>query len=78
MNFEDVKDDIFMMLDGSKVPLKDTLGFNVSLSSIKTQNDAMTYLSHLDYLAYTDSMVYVQKEEIRVILKRAEEDCHFC
>ena len=77
MNFEGLKDDIFMMLDGSKVPLRNTLGFNVSLSSIKTKDDAMTYLAHLGYLAYTNGRVYVPNEEVRLILKNAVEDCHF-
>ena len=77
MNFEGLKDDIFMMLDGSKIPLRNTLGFNVSLSSIKTKDDAMTYLTHLGYLAYTDGRVYVPNEEVRLILKNAVEDCHF-
>ena len=77
MNFEGLKDDIFMMLDGSKIPLKNTLGFNVSLSSIKTKDDAMTYLTHLGYLAYTNGRVYVPNEEVRLILKNAVEDCHF-
>ncbi|MBQ3678433.1 MAG: AAA family ATPase [Succinivibrio sp.] len=77
MNFEGLKDDIFMMLDGSKIPLRNTLGFNVSLSSIKTKDDAMTYLTHLGYLAYTEGRVYVPNEEVRLILKNAVEDCHF-
>ena len=77
MNFEGLKDDIFMMLDGSKIPLRNTLGFNVSLSSIKNKDDAMTYLTHLGYLAYTDGRVYVPNEEVRLILKNAVEDCHF-
>ena len=77
MNFEGLKDDIFMMLDGSKIPLRNTLGFNVSLSSIKNKDDAMTYLTHLGYLAYTDGRVYVPNEEVRLTLKDAVDTCRF-
>ena len=77
MNFEGLKDDIFKMLDGSTIPLRNTLGFNVSLSSIKTKDDAMTYLTHLGYLAYTNGRVYIPNEEVRLILKNAVENCHF-
>ncbi len=77
MNFEGLKDDIFMMLDGSAITGINTRLFNNDISSLTSKDAVITYLIHLGYLAYTDGRVYVPNEEVRLTLKDAVDTCRF-
>ena len=77
MNFEGLKDDIFMMLDGSAITGINTRLFNNDISSLTSKDAVITYLIHFGYLAYTDGRVYVPNEEVRLTLKDAVDTCRF-
>jgi len=77
MNFEGLKDDIFMMLDGSALSGINTRLFNNDITSLTSKDAVITYLIHLGYLAYTDGRVYVPNEEVRLTLKDAVDTCKF-
>ncbi|WP_406016971.1 AAA family ATPase [Succinivibrio sp.] len=77
MNFEGLKDDIFMMLDGSAITGINTRLFNNDISSLTSKDAVITYLIHLGYLAYTEGRVYVPNEEVRLTLKDAVDTCRF-
>ena len=77
MNFEGLKDDIFMMLDGSAITGINTRLFNNDISSLTSKDAVITYLIHLGYLAYTNGRVYVPNEEVRLTLKDAVDTCRF-
>ena len=66
MNFEGLKDDILSMLAGEHIPVN-TGNFTNDMTTFRDENDVLTLLIHLGYLAYdsTEHCVYIPNNEIR-------------
>ena len=66
MNFEGLKDDILRMLAGEHIPVN-TGSFTNDMTTFRDENDVLTLLIHLGYLAYdsTEHCVYIPNNEIR-------------
>ena len=66
MNFEGLKDDILCMLAGEHIPVN-TGNFTNDMTTFRDENDVLTLLIHLGYLAYdsTEHCVYIPNNEIR-------------
>ena len=60
MNFEGLKDDILSMLAGEHIPVN-TGNFTNDMTTFRDENDVLTLLIHLGYLAYdsTEHCVYI-------------------
>ena len=66
MNFEGLRDDILSMLAGEEVPVN-TGSFTNDMATFRTEDDVLTLLIHLGYLAYDDKTktVKIPNSEIR-------------
>ena len=66
MNFEGLKDNILSMLAGEHIPVN-TGNFTNDMTTFRDENDVLTLLIHLGYLAYdsTEHCVYIPNNEIR-------------
>ena len=66
MNFEGLKDDILSMLAGEHIPVN-TGNFTNDMTTFRDENDVLTLLIHLGYLAYdsTEHCVYIPNNEIQ-------------
>ena len=66
MNFEGLKDDILSMLAGENIPVN-TGNFTNDMTTFRDENDVLTLLIHLGYLAYdsTEHCVYIPNNEIQ-------------
>ena len=66
MNFEGLKDDILRMLAGENIPVN-TGNFTNDMTTFRDENDVLTLLIHLGYLAYdsTEHCVYIPNNEIQ-------------
>ena len=66
MNFEGLKDDILSMIAGESVPVN-TGSFANDMATFRTEDDVLTLLIHLGYLAYDDKTktVKIPNSEIR-------------
>ena len=51
MNFDNLKDDILSMIAGEKIPVN-TGSFANDMTTFRTEDDVLTLLIHLGYLAY--------------------------
>ena len=72
MNFEGLKDDILSMLAGEHIPVN-TGNFTNDMTTFRDENDVLTLLIHLGYLAYDEEkqMVGIPNVEIRQEFIRA-------
>jgi len=72
MNFEGLRDDILSMLAGEEVPVN-TGSFTNDMATFRTEDDVLTLLIHLGYLAYDQDSrhVFIPNEEIRHELNHA-------
>lgn len=66
MNFEGLKDDILSMLAGEHIPVN-TGTFTNDMTTFRDENDILTLLIHLGYLAYdsAEQCVYIPNNEIQ-------------
>lgn len=66
MNFEHLKDDVLSMIAGESVPVN-TESFTNDMATFRTEDDVLTLLIHLGYLAYNDETktVKIPNSEIR-------------
>ena len=66
MNFEGLKDDILSMIAGESVPVN-TGSFANDMATFRTEDDVLTLLIHLGYLAYDydNKIVKIPNSEIR-------------
>lgn len=66
MNFEGLKDDVLSMIAGERIPVR-TGGFVNDMTSFEVEDDVLTLLIHLGYLAYDidNRQVYIPNNEIR-------------
>ena len=53
MNFEHLKDDVLSMIAGESVAVN-TESFTNDMATFRTEDDVLTLLIHLGYLAYDD------------------------
>ena len=72
MNEDGLKESITQMLGGARIKI-DTGTFQNDMTTIKSQDDVLTLLVHLGYLAYdaNDKVVFIPNEEIREEFVRA-------
>lgn len=66
MNFEGLKDDVLSMIAGERIPVR-TGSFVNDMTSFEVEDDVLTLLIHLGYLAYDidNRQVYIPNNEIR-------------
>ena len=66
MNFEGLKDDILSMIAGESVPVN-TGSFANDMATFRTEDDVLTLLIHLGYLAYDydNKIVKIPNSEVR-------------
>jgi len=66
MNFEGLKDDVLSMIAGESVPVN-TGSFTNDMTTFRTEDDVLTLLIHLGYLAYDsdNKTVKIPNNEIR-------------
>ena len=66
MNFEHLKDDVLSMIAGESVAVN-TESFTNDMATFRTEDDVLTLLIHLGYLAYdqTRGRTFIPNEEIR-------------
>ena len=66
MNFEGLKDDILSMIAGESVPVN-TGSFTNDMATFRTEDDVLTLLIHLGYLAYDydNKTVKIPNSEVR-------------
>lgn len=66
MNFEGLKDDVLSMIAGESVPVN-TGSFTNDMTTFRTEDDVLTLLIHLGYLAYDSDhkTVKIPNNEIR-------------
>lgn len=66
MNFEGLKDDVLSMIAGECIPIN-TGSFVNDMTSFEVEDDVLTLLIHLGYLAYDidNKQVYIPNSEIR-------------
>ena len=66
MNFEDLKDDVLSMIAGECVPVN-TGSFTNDMTTFRTEDDVLTLLIHLGYLAYDsdNKTVKIPNNEVR-------------
>ena len=78
MNFDGLKTDIMAMMAGDKVKVR-TKSYQNDMVSFKNENDILTVLIHLGYLAYDCKMkmAYIPNEEIRSEFVEAVEENHW-
>ncbi len=72
LNFDGLKEDVFRMLSGEKVPVN-VNGFKNDLSVINSKDDALTALIHLGYLGYDEerSKAYIPNFEVSMAFQAA-------
>ena len=75
MNFEGLRDDILSMLAGEEVPVN-TGSFTNDMATFRTEDDVLTLLIHLGYLAYEqqEQKAYIPNEEVRSEFVNALEE----
>jgi hypothetical protein len=66
MDFDGLQEAIVQMLGGARYPI-DAMSFQNDMTSIQCQDDVLTLLVHLGYLAYDadEQTVYIPNEEVR-------------
>ncbi|MCI8565520.1 MAG: AAA family ATPase [Lachnospiraceae bacterium] len=66
LNFDGLKDDILSMLAGERIPVN-TGSFINDMATFRTEDDVLTLLIHLGYLAYDDvnKCVFIPNDEVR-------------
>ncbi len=66
MNFANLRDDVLSMIAGDKIPVN-TGGFTNDMTTFNNEDDVLTLLIHLGYLAYdlTNKQVFIPNNEIR-------------
>ena len=66
MNFEGLKDDVLSMMAGESVPVN-TGSFTNDMTTFRTEDDVLTLLIHLGYLAYdsNNKTVRIPNNEVR-------------
>jgi hypothetical protein len=72
MDFDGLQEAIVQMLGGARYPI-DAMSFQNDMTSIQCQDDVLTLLVHLGYLAYDadEQTVYIPNEEVRQEFIRA-------
>ena len=66
MNFEGLKDDVLSMIAGEKIPIN-TGSFTNDMATFRNEDDVLTLLIHLGYLAYDEinKCVFIPNNEVR-------------
>ena len=66
MNFEGLRDDVISMIAGESVPVN-TGSFSNDMITFRTEDDVLTLLVHLGYLAYDEEhkTVFIPNSEVR-------------
>ncbi len=66
MNFDNLKDDVLRMIAGESIPIN-TESFTNDMTTFRTEDDVLTLLIHLGYLAYDDKnkTVKIPNNEVR-------------
>ena len=66
LNFDGLRDDVLQMMAGKKIPVN-TGSFTNDMTTFRTEDDVLTLLIHLGYLAYDDKTktVKIPNSEIR-------------
>ena len=66
MNFDGLRDDVLSMLSGESVAVN-TGSFSNDMTTFHTEDDVLTLLVHLGYLAYDEKnkCVYIPNSEVR-------------
>ena len=66
MNFDGLKDDVLSMIAGERVPVN-TGSFTNDMTTFRTEDDVLTLLIHLGYLAYDseNKVVKIPNNEVR-------------
>ena len=66
MNFEGLKDDVLSMIAGERIPVN-TGSFTNDMTTFRTEDDVLTLLIHLGYLAYDseNKVVKIPNNEVR-------------
>ncbi len=72
LNYDGLKEDVFRMLSGKKVPVN-VNGFKNDLSVINSKDDALTALIHLGYLGYDEERgtAYIPNFEVSMAFQAA-------
>lgn len=66
MNFDSLKDDVLSMIAGERIPVN-TGSFTNDMTTFRTEDDVLTLLIHLGYLAYDseNKVVKIPNNEVR-------------
>ena len=66
MNFDGLKDDVLSMIAGERIPVN-TGSFTNDMTTFRTEDDVLTLLIHLGYLAYDseNKVVKIPNNEVR-------------
>jgi hypothetical protein len=75
MNFDGLKDSVLQLLAGERVPVS-IASFQNDMTNLKNQDNVLTLLVHLGYLAFDDDMqeVYIPNEEVKTSFYNAIAD----
>jgi hypothetical protein len=75
MNFDGLKDSVLQLLAGERVPVY-IVSFQNDMTNLKNQDNVLTLLVHLGYLAFDDDTqeVYIPNEEVKTSFYNAIAD----
>ena len=74
-NFEGLKEDVAILMDGGKIPV-DITGYQNDMTTFHSKDDILTMLIHLGYLGYDSDRkeVYIPNKEVLQVFKTSTKN----